>query len=153
MSQLGIEMKTVSTRSGRRGPRGGGFAVLIAAVVVLALIGLLVGAGVRWFTDKPDYSGDGHGSVEIQIKPGDSISQVGRTLEQKDVVRSASAFVAVASADPEGTNLQPGTYRLRLQMSAQSALDLLLEPSSRINNRILITEGLRTDEVVKLLSA
>jgi UPF0755 protein len=154
MSQLGIEMKTVTTRSGRRrGPRGGGFAVLIAAVVVLGLVGLVVGAGVRWMTNKPDYTGDGHGSVQVEIVSGDSISQVAATLEQKDVVRSASAFIAVAGQDPNGTNLQPGIYRLRLQMSAQSALDLLLDPAARITTRVLITEGLRTDEIVKLLSA
>ncbi len=152
MSQLGIEMKDVATRSSRRGPRGGGFAVLIAAVVVVGLLGIVVGAGVRWFTNKPDYVGDGHGTVTVTILAGDSISAVGVTLEKSDVVRSASAFVEVAGQDPDA-NLQPGTYRLHLQMSAQNALNLLLDPASRITSRVLIPEGLRTDEIVKLLSA
>ena len=89
---------------------------------MFGLIGLLVGFGVRWFTDKPDYVGDGHGTVVVTINAGDSISAVGQILEKADVVRSASAFVAVANADPDGANLQPGTYRLHLQMSAQAAL-------------------------------
>jgi UPF0755 protein len=152
MSQLGIEMKDVATRKSRRGPRGGGLAVLVAAVVVVGLLGLVVGAGVRWFTNQPDYVGDGHGTVTVQIRAGDSISAVGQTLEKSDVVRSASAFVEVAGQDPDA-NLQPGTYRLHLQMSAASALNLLLDPSSRITARVLIPEGLRTDEIVKLLSA
>src|SRR4249920_1984914 len=147
MSQLGIEMKDVQTRSSRRGRRGGGAAVLLAAIVVFGLIGLLVGAGVRWFTNKPDYVGSGHGTVQVQIRSGDSISAVGQTLEKADIVRSASAFAAVAGQDPDA-NLQPGTYRLHLQMSAESALNLLLDPSSRISSRVLIPEGLRTDEVV-----
>ena len=45
----------------------------------------------------------------MQIRTGDSISAVAQTLEKADVVRSASAFVAVADADPDGPNLQPGT--------------------------------------------
>ncbi len=153
MSQLGIEMKAESTRSSRRGPRGGGFAVVVAAVVVVGVIGLAVGAGVRWFTNQPDYVGDGHGTVTVQIRAGDSVTAVGQTLEKSDVVRSAAAFVEVAGQDPEGANLQPGTYRLRLQMSAVSALNLLLDPAARITSRVLIPEGLRSDEVVKMLAA
>ena len=46
MSQLGIEMKDVATRSSRRGPRGGGFAVLIAArIMALAGRGEVVVSG------------------------------------------------------------------------------------------------------------
>ena len=153
MSQLGIEMKEVPTRTRRRGRRGGGFAVVVAAVVVFAVIGLVVGAGVRWFTNKPDYVGNGHGTVEVQIDAGDSVTAVGQILEKADVVRSSSAFVAVADADPDGANLQPGVYRLHLQMSAQAAYDLLQDPASRETARVLIPEGLRTDEIVKLLAA
>jgi UPF0755 protein len=152
MSQLGLEMTTVPVRSSRRGPRGGALAVLVAAMVVLLVIGLGVGAAVRFFTVKPDYTGDGHGQVTIQVRTGDSISQVGQTLQQADVVRSASAFDEVAGNDPSGADIQPGTYRLRLQMSAASALSLLLDPSARISARVLIPEGLRLDQTIKLLA-
>jgi UPF0755 protein len=153
MSQLGIEMRDVPTRTSRRGRRGGGMAVLVAAIVVFGLIGLAVGFGVRWFTNKPDYVGDGHGTVEVTISTGESITGVGQSLEKADVVRSASAFVAVANADPDGPNLQPGTYRLHLQMSAQAAYDLLQDPASREMSRVLVPEGLRTDQIVKLLAS
>jgi UPF0755 protein len=152
MSQLGIEMREVPTRNRGRGRRGGGVAVVVAAVVVFAVIGLVVGAGVRWFTNKPDYVGSGHGTVTVQIDAGDSITAVGQILEKADVVRSASAFVSVANADPDGANLQPGIYRLHLQMSAQAAYDLLQDPSSRLTSRVLIPEGLRADEVAKVLA-
>jgi UPF0755 protein len=153
MSQLGIEMKDMPTRTTRRGRRGGGVAVLVAAIVVFGLLGLLVGAGVRWFTNKPDYVGDGHGTVEVQINTGDSISAVGQILEKADVVRSASAFVSVAGSDPDGATLQPGIYRVHLQMSAQAAYDLLQDPASRETSRVLIPEGLRTDQIVRLLAS
>jgi UPF0755 protein len=152
MSQLGLEMTTVSARSSRRGPRGGELAVLAAAVVVLLVIGIGVGAAVRWFTTQPDYTGDGHGQVTVQVRIGDSISQVAQTLERADVVRSASAFVEVAGNDPSGSDIQPGTYRLRLQMSSASALSLLLDPSSRTSSKVLIPEGLRLDQTVTLLA-
>ena len=152
MSQLGLEMTPVSARPPGRRPRGGGLAVLVAALVVLLLIGLGVGAAVRMFATTPDYTGDGHGQVTIQIMTGDSISQVGLILENAGVVRSASGFVAVASNDPSGTDIQPGTYRLRLQMSAASALNLLLDPVSRISARLLIPEGLRVDQTIRLIA-
>ena len=86
---------------------------------------------MRWFTTSPTTSATGTAPSIVQIHAGDSISAVGQILEKADVVRSASAFVAVAGADPDGANLQPGTYRLHLQMSAQAAYDLLQDPASR----------------------
>jgi UPF0755 protein len=154
MSQLGLGMTTVTQESRGRGPgkRGGGVAVLIAAGVVLALVAVVLFAVVRWFSTSPDYQGSGHGTVDVQIRIGARLDEIGQTLEKADVVRSSSAFVGVASADPNGQDIQPGTYRLHFQMSAAAALALLLDPASKISSRVTIPEGMRLDAMVKVLS-
>jgi UPF0755 protein len=151
MSQLGLGMRTETQEPRPRRRRGrGGLAVLVAALVILVLVAGAMTAAVRWFTNKPDYSGAGHGEVSVQVKAGDSTGQIAATLERQDVVASAQAFVTVVGSD--GTPIQPGTYRLHLQMGAQDAYDLLLDPASRVSSRVLITEGLRTDQVLALLA-
>ncbi len=155
MSQLGLGMKTeTQERTGRRPSRNrrGGFAVLVAAVVVLAVLGLLVAGVVRTFAAKPDYTGNGHGQVLVQVRTGDSVSQVAATLERIGVIRTAATFVEAADGDALAANIQPGTYKLRLQMSATAALALLLDPAAKVSSRVLIPEGKRLDQVVALLA-
>jgi UPF0755 protein len=153
MSQLGLGMTTVTDdRRGRRPQKRGGLAALIAFSVILALVAGVVLVVVRWFSTSPDYQGDGHGQVMVEIRIGDRLDQIGQVLEKADVVRSGSAFVAVASADPNGQNIQPGSYRLHFQMSATSALALLLDPSARISTRVVIPEGMRLDAALKVLA-
>ena len=148
MSQLGIGMGTW-TRTAGAAAAGRRVAVLVAAIVVFGLVGLLVGFGVQWFTNKPDYVGDGHGEVVVTITPGTGSTR-SAVLEKDDVVRSASAFIAVAHR-PDGANMQPGTYRLHLQMSAQAALTTAARPA-REDLRVMIPEGMRTDAMLKLLA-
>ena len=50
------------------------------------------------------------------------------------MVKSAKAFVEAADADTRSKNIQPGFYRLRKQMSAESALAMLLDPKNKIAN-------------------
>ncbi len=154
MSQLGLGMTTVTEESRRRRPGRfrGGVAVLVAAAVIVALVAVLVLAVVRWFSTSPDYVGSGHGQVIVQVRVGDNLDVIASALEKADVVRSASAFVGVASADPNGQNIQPGSYKLHFQMSASSALALLLDPNARISTRVVIPEGMRLDAMVQVLS-
>ncbi len=154
MSQLGLGMTTVTEESRNRRPGRvrGGVAVLVAATVIVALVAVLVLAVVRWFSTSPDYVGSGHGQVIVQVRVGDNLDVIGAALEKADVVRSASAFVAVASADPNGQDIQPGSYKLHFQMSASSALALLLDPNARISTRVVIPEGMRLDAMIQVLS-
>jgi UPF0755 protein len=158
MSQLGLGMTTVTQeprRSGRRGSgrRGSGVAVLIAAGVVLGLVAVVVIVFLRLFSSStPDYTGSGHGEVVVVILIGDNLDQIGQILQSADVVKSSSTFVAAASADPNGQDIQPGSYKMHAQMSAAAALALLLDPTSRISKKAVIPEGLRMDETVRLLA-
>ena len=128
--------------------------LLVVAVVVLALLGG-IGLGGRKlyqaFIGAADYSGTGHGSVVVQVKPGDSAAAVGTTLLSKGVVKSVRAFTNAAKSNSRSRKLQPGFYALRLHMSAASALLLLLNPKSRVRGRVTLPEGISQAAVVDRL--
>ena len=140
----------------RRGPRRR--AKVLAVLVLLALVaGLVYGAlvGARSLfggSAAQDYDGPGTGEVTVQVEPGDTSGDVADTLLEADVVASRRAFFEVASADPRALGLQPGFYRLRLQMPAADALDLLLDPSSRVVGRVTVPEGLTVEQTLDVLA-
>jgi UPF0755 protein len=68
------------------------------------------------------------------------------------VVKSTAAFIDAAEANPRGKNIQPGTYKLKKQMSAESAVALLLDPKARVVNGVTINEGWTTLQVYAALS-
>lgn len=129
-------------RRRRRLPKPVG--LLVVAVVLLGLVaGVVLGgrALIGSFASVPDFTGAGTGRAVVQVKTGDSATDVGATLVQNGVVKSVKAFSSAAAADDRSRKLQPGYYALRQQMSAVAALSLLLEPSSRLRGRVTIPEG------------
>lgn len=149
MSQLGFG---TSTAPDDADSRRGTAATVVAVLGVLCVLGIFVMLGIRWLTTSPDYSGEGHGQVDVVVRAGDSVSQIGATLEKADVVRSGRAFVDAASAVPEAQGIQPGTYRLRLQMGADEAVALLLDPEAKVTTKVVVPEGTRQDATVALVS-
>lgn len=142
-------------RRRKKARRGRKLAPVIAVIFLIAVVG---GGGYVGFTalsgfiNPPDYSGQGTGSVTVQIQDGDSVRLMGQRLEQAKVVKSSSAFNKIAKNDPKATSIQPGYYRLRLHMSAKAALALLLSPQSR-TGRVTFPEGKRAVEVMRILAS
>ncbi len=138
-----------------RGPRRKRRPVTIL-LSLLVLAGLVVGivVGGQWLIAKvnptaADYTGAGSGEVQIRVVSGDSLTAIGNTLVDADVVASAGPFVDAASANPAAAGIQPGVYSMALQMSGQAALDRLLDPASRLFARVTVPEGLRVDAVLQ----
>lgn len=159
MSQLGLDTPT-EERTRRRRRRGGwrsALAVLIALTVIVGGLGgaLYVGAsflGSRLNSPAADYEGTGSGTVQVEVEPGQTATDIAATLHEAGVVRSAEAFAEVASEDDRSIGIQPGFYALREEMSARSALDLLLEPTSRLETNVAVPEGSRLSEIVTLVA-
>lgn len=104
-------------------------------------------------TATKDYTGEGAGSVEVQITDGASGRAIGEVLATAGVVKTADAFVGVTKADPRAGRVQPGTYALRGQMSAAAALALLLDPASRVAFRITLPEAIAAARSFEIISA
>ncbi|MDQ1710937.1 MAG: hypothetical protein QOE45_387 [Frankiaceae bacterium] len=136
-------------------PRGR-FGVLVVLVVLAVVLGgALLGGRALWAAfggPAPDYSGTGEGSVTVQVTKGASAAGIGDTLETAGVVKSARAFRNAAKKDERALGIQPGYYRLRTRMKAKLALDLLLDPASRLRSRVTIPEGTSLDRTLQLIA-
>ncbi|MFF2390318.1 endolytic transglycosylase MltG [Agromyces sp. NPDC058104] len=139
--------------------RRGAWGCLIGLLVVAAL-----GAGAFFFLQGPinavierfqpaaDYEGAGTGELVFMIHEGDTGESIASNLVDADVVASTDAFIeAVAEADPSPV-FYPGAYQLAEQMSAQAALDALLDPANKLENTFVIPEGTATVDALTPIS-
>ncbi|MET8768427.1 endolytic transglycosylase MltG [Streptomyces sp. NPDC004658] len=141
--------KPVKSRKGRTG--------CACMVVVLVFGGGLGGVGYfgykfyqNRFGAAPDYAGSGNGQhVTVTINKGDGGWAIGQKLKDAGVVESAAAFVSALQANPKGKALQDGVYTMEKEMSAASAVELMLSPKSRSN--LIIAEGRRNVEIYGLI--
>ncbi|HSI27068.1 MAG TPA: endolytic transglycosylase MltG [Aeromicrobium sp.] len=130
---------------------------LLALVVTAALV-LGIAYGVLRFVGMvgggaDDYSGDGSGSVTVVVPSGASGQEIAQILDDADVVKSAEAFYAESLGDERSAGIQPGAYKLHRQMSAESALDALLDGKNRLEARVVIPEGFRVGQIVDAIVA
>jgi UPF0755 protein len=127
-------------------------AVLISLVALGLLAGAVVIGGQRVFGKlggaPSDYEGAGTGEVTVVIPPGAGGAKIGQLLAAAGVIKSASAYREAAAANEKSTKVQPGTYTLRREMKAATALDMLLDPKNRQRHRVVIAEGLTTKQIL-----
>ncbi len=133
------------------------FGALLISVVLLATLGVGVywGVGqVQEFFGAEDYEGNpGKVAVNVTVNKGDYASDIGKTLFDKKVVKSVKAYVNAAAANPDGNNVQPGTYKLFEEMPASAALAMLLEPGKNmLVNKVTIPEGMVSIDIYDKLS-
>ncbi|MEU0834901.1 endolytic transglycosylase MltG [Streptomyces sp. NPDC005969] len=153
-------------RDGRRGGRGGGerrgkgkkknrsgCACLVVAVVLAGGVGGAGYVGYTYWQSKfgaaPDYSGQGTGSVEVEIPEGALGNEIGSILKSKGVVKSVDAFIAAQAENPKGKSIQAGVYLLHKEMSAAEAVKMMLDPKSQ--NALTVPEGWRNAAIYKLI--
>src|SRR4051812_13333721 len=148
-------------RSHRRGGRGGkksrgksGIAFLMAFILLAALGGgVFFGYNkVKDFFTAADYDGAGADAVQVTIAKNATLTDIGNTLVDSDVVKSTKAFVNATNDNPRGKNIQSGTYNLKKQMSAANAVTLLLDPKSRVSKGVTIPEGKTANQVYDILA-
>ncbi|HVQ86834.1 MAG TPA: endolytic transglycosylase MltG [Actinomycetes bacterium] len=129
--------------------------LVLFLTALLIVVALLCWAAVtvlqHWSNSAPDFGGPGSGEAVIEVSAGDTSADIGATLSHAGVVASTAAFVDAAVADDRSLGIQPGFYQLRLKMSAAGALELMLDPSSRVETQVTIPEGLRLDQTVDRL--
>ena len=153
------ESREKKPKSERRG--------LKATLAVLGLVVALGGVGAFLFStfqpqiesifaapESGDYSGDGTGEVMFVINEGDSGEMIGDNLEEAGVIKTSKAFYDILVKSPEQPEFHPGTFALAKKMSAQSALDALLDETSKIDYTVTFPEGTNTanmlDELVEV---
>lgn len=116
-------------------------------VIVLAMVG---GAGylaVRQLrnsanqTAQDDFPGPGTEAVSVTIEENSTGRDIGKALVDAGVVKSVGAFIRQFEKSKAATSIRPGTYSMRLQMSAAEALAALLDETNRTDNTITVIPG------------
>lgn len=149
-------------RKGRDGDKGGksgktkkGRSGMACLVVVLVFGGGIAGIGYfgyqfyqNRFGAAPDFAGDGtSATVTVEIPKGAGGYAIGQALKEKGVVKSVDAFVSAQSENPKGKTIQAGVYVLNKEMSAKSAVAMMLDPKSQ--NNLIVAPGQRNATIYK----
>ena len=154
-----------SARQDRRGGGHGGrrsrrrfrwiapLVALLVIVVPLAVGGIYVYSFYMSKYHPADYSGDGTGSVVVQVTAGDNATTLGPKLVKLGVVASARAFVLAAEHSSSSSGLLPGFYGMHEHMQASLAYALLINPKNLVQVTVTIPEGWRVSQVVAWLGA
>jgi UPF0755 protein len=126
-----------------------GFAGLVAAFAIIALIHFIK-PGISTAVDFPCTNAK-NGSISIDIRSGETGSEIAEELSVKGVIASSRAFFRLAVSDPRSGRIAPGTHEIDLKICASRALDQLLD-SKRIGNLLSINEGAWNSEIKKSLA-
>lgn len=126
---------------------------LVAIVLSVALLGAfyLARSGPSVAPDFPtNVLIQDQSEVLIDIPNGSSGSEIAQLLFDNGVIKSSEAFFRVAVGDKRSEKIAPGNHRVSQNISAQQALEQLLD-ADRIPNLIKIYEGGWKSEVVTAL--
>ncbi|WP_225799481.1 endolytic transglycosylase MltG [Streptomyces sp. NK15101] len=130
-----------------------GVACLVVALVLVGGVGGVGYFGYQFwqgeFGAAPDYAGSGSGDVQVEIPKAAGGYEIGNILKKAGVVKSVDAFVSAQQKNPKGLSIQAGVYTLKKEMSAESAVALMLNPASQAN--LIIPEGKRNAWVYEKL--
>ncbi|MGI8430120.1 MAG: endolytic transglycosylase MltG [Solirubrobacteraceae bacterium] len=121
-----------------------------------ALIALLLVAAVIWFLVQlyQPFHGSSHGTLTVTIPAHTSSSQVGDLLARDGVIGSSFFFELRATLGGNRSDLRPGSYRLKLDMSYGTVLSILTTPPPAAKvTELTITEGRTRRQISALLHA
>jgi UPF0755 protein len=119
--------------------------ILVVAAFLLTRLGPSAAPDFRTNTTL-----SGAAEVVIDIPAGSAGSAIAKLLFDNGVVKSSEAFFRVAVGDKRSEKIAPGNHRLTKEISAQQALEQLLDPE-RIPNLVRVYEGNWKSEIAKAL--
>ncbi|AOR35435.1 hypothetical protein BFF78_34105 [Streptomyces fodineus] len=140
------------TKKGRK--RRNGCACMVVVLVLGGAVGTAGYFGYKYYQNRfapaPDYAGAGiDETVTVEIPKGVGGWDIGRRLKDAGVVKSAAAFVHAQNEISGGNSIQAGAYLLKKQMSAASAVKMMLDPKSQ--NNVVVTPGERNAGVYEAI--
>lgn len=139
-----------------RPKRRRGAGCLIAAIIVIVLVGGLAGAGYWAWTaygervleelglDGPhDYEeGEATGEVVFQIEEGDTGESISPRLYGQGVTLEADSFTRYTREEAPELALFPGVYTLQQKMTSEAVAEAFADPANRQENAAALPEGM-----------
>ncbi|MEU0541076.1 endolytic transglycosylase MltG [Nocardia sp. NPDC005978] len=118
--------------------------VVIASVFVVLFVGAVGFAAWKFmnrYTPAEDFAaGESGALVVVQVKSGDTATQIADSMYDKGVVASSAAFYEAAVRNSEMNSIQPGYYSIPSHSKASEAVTALVGSTSRVGN-VVISEG------------
>lgn len=121
------------------------FAVyLIVAAAVIYIGKTAYDFGYNIFYQQPVDSEDEGKDVTVVVEEGDSVYQIGKTLENRGLIRDAKVFVVQEKLSNYSGKLQPGTYILNTSMTPDEIMEILAKEN--VTGQPDQTEGGETEQ-------
>ena len=89
--------------------------------------------------------------ITVSIPPGTTLRQISTKLEDRNLIRSASAFRLLASIRKKQANIQVGEYELNQSMLPMDIL-MAITSGKTVLHPVTIPEGYRITEIAELLA-
>jgi UPF0755 protein len=110
---------------------------ILWVVVALVLVGGGYGAYYGYQTlsgigSYDDFAGAGEADVVIEVKDGDLVGTIAKTLQDQGVVASARAFTEAGADDARVVAIQPGFYLMKTKMSGEAAVARMVDKATKI---------------------
>ena len=135
-----------------RSPRRRGRRVLKIFALLVAVLLLLVGAGLLWAQGQIDPSGHRGPNVAVVIPKGSSTADIGRILSRAGVIHDATLFGLYVQLHGSGP-LFPGSYSLPKNSSYQSAISVLENGPALITDKLVVPEGYTVRDIGAAVAA
>lgn len=119
---------------------------IVGILVVIILGSILIGAFYVHSALQP-YDRHSHKKVDISVPLGASNEQIGATLAQQKVIKSARIFTYYVKSH-NFSAFQAGFYELQPSMSVKDVANKLSNGGSQISkHRVLVKEGITIDQI------
>lgn len=126
--------------------------LLGAGYVVYSIVGPTAGSTPDATSDVADHPGPGIGEATVTIAADDTPETIAQKLVDGGVVATVDAFTDVYVVTEGSATIQPGTYKLRLEMRAADALAALLDPVNRVSLKVTIDAGQTAAQIYEKVS-
>lgn len=127
--------------------------LLIVAVVALILIATGVGAMTymnHWYAAHVKPLSNSQTHIRVTVQSGATVKEIGTLLQQKKVIRSASAFKWYVDHHSDQANLRAGTYLLSPSYSVAKIVGMMANGDVD-NYDITLVPGERLDQIQEKL--
>lgn len=131
------------------------FAVLLSLAVLIGagLFGYrsVHGAYLDW-KSTDDYLGPGGDEIVVTVPRGATVGQIGWMLVDADVVKSKKAWDKAVRDKGSEAKFDAGRFKMRKQMSAKDAVNIIGDPKNIDRVMVTIPEGLRMSDQWPLIA-
>lgn len=112
--------------------------VIGSVIIVLAITGVLVSRALAY----PDEAHEGTGKeIEVEIKSGMSFPAVAALLTKHEIIDRPTWFRLYAMWEGETTNVKPGKYLIKDNLTPKQVLDVIVTGVKEITIRVTLPEG------------